>query len=132
MAIIVRDDGFHEDTWERDGGLFIDLEKFGQDVAAKVAERTALDIPNDVTTQSLLGLFDNVAMIQCLQVLGFHNEISRRIAKGMVFFHKFLLNKLYSISSRSVRIKGSLRESYTTTLLLHGGAQRIPRRRRHR
>ena len=64
MSIIVRDDGFHKDTWEADGGLFIDLEKFGQDVAPKAAEHTALDIPNDVATQSLTGLFGNVAMIR--------------------------------------------------------------------
>lgn len=64
MSIIVRDNGFQKDTWEQDGGLFIDLEKFGQDVAPKNADKTALDIPNSVNTQSLLGLFDNVTMIR--------------------------------------------------------------------
>lgn len=64
MSILVRDSGFIKDTWEAEGGLFIDLEKFGQDVAEKVAENTCLDIPNDVDTESLAILFDNVAMIR--------------------------------------------------------------------
>ncbi|MBO6814592.1 MAG: DUF934 domain-containing protein [Rhizobiaceae bacterium] len=64
MSIIVRDDGFHKDSWEADGGLFIDLEKFGQDVASKAPDKTALDIPNDVSAHSLTGLFNNVAMIR--------------------------------------------------------------------
>ena len=64
MSIIVRDDGFHQDTWEKDGGLFIDLEKFGQDVAEKDASKTALDIPNDAHIETLPKLFENVAMIR--------------------------------------------------------------------
>ncbi len=64
MSILVRDSGFATDTWEAEGGLFIDLEKFGQDVAEKVAENTCVDIPNDVQIDSLKGLFQNVAMIR--------------------------------------------------------------------
>jgi len=64
MSVIVKDDGFHKDTWEASGGLFIDLEKFGQDVTAKNPVNTALDVPNDTKLQSLLGLFQNVAMIR--------------------------------------------------------------------
>ena len=64
MAVIVRDDGFFPDTWEKEGGLFIDLEKYGQDVADKRPEKTALDIPNSVGVDSLEGLFEEVAMIR--------------------------------------------------------------------
>ncbi len=64
MSILVRDDGFAPDTWEAEGGLFIDLEKFGQDVSDKVPEKTCLDIPNDVTTESLKGLLASAAMIR--------------------------------------------------------------------
>jgi len=64
MSILVRDSGFEKDSWEAGGGLFIDLEKLGQDVAEKVAEHTCVDIPNDVQIDSLKGLFDNVAMIR--------------------------------------------------------------------
>ncbi len=64
MSILVRDSGFVKDEWEAKGGLFIDLEKFGQDVADKIAENTCLDIPNSVDTESLIALFDNVAMIR--------------------------------------------------------------------
>ncbi|MDJ0612500.1 MAG: DUF934 domain-containing protein [Rhizobiaceae bacterium] len=64
MSILVRDNGFAEDRWEAEGGLFIDLEKFGQDVAEKVSENTCVDIPNDVHIDSLKGLFENAAMIR--------------------------------------------------------------------
>jgi len=64
MSILVRDGGFVKDEWEAKGGLFIDLEKFGQDVAEKVAENTCLDIPNDVNADSLEAIFDNIAMIR--------------------------------------------------------------------
>ena len=64
MSIIVTDSGFAPDNWEENGKLFVDLEKFGQDVADKVAENTCLDIPNDVSTESLTGIFENVAMIR--------------------------------------------------------------------
>ena len=64
MSILVHDSGFVADTWVKDGGLFIDLEKYGQDVAEKAPDRTCLDIPNDVTVESLEGLFASVAMIR--------------------------------------------------------------------
>lgn len=64
MSVIVRDDGFHTDDWEANGGLFIDLEKYGQDVAEKDPANTCLDIPNDVSVASLSGLFENAAMIR--------------------------------------------------------------------
>lgn len=64
MSVLVRDTGFVKDEWQAKGGLFIDLEKYGQDVADKVVENTCLDIPNDVETESLVALFDNVAMIR--------------------------------------------------------------------
>ncbi len=64
MSIIVRDSGFEIDTWESDGGLFIDLEKYGQDVAEREPTKTAIDIPNDVTVESLKGLFESAAMIR--------------------------------------------------------------------
>ncbi len=64
MSIIVRDSGFEQDTWEAEGGLFIDLEKYGQDVADREASKTAIDIPNDVTVESLKGLFESAAMIR--------------------------------------------------------------------
>lgn len=64
MSILVRDEGFTADTWEAEGGLFIDLEKYGQDVAEKKPEKTCLDIPNSVKTESLEGLFESVAMIR--------------------------------------------------------------------
>ena len=64
MSIIVRDNGFSKDIWESEGGLFIDLEKYGQDVADRKAEKTAIDIPNDVTAESLKGLFASAAMIR--------------------------------------------------------------------
>lgn len=64
MSIIVRDSGFEMDTWESDGGLFIDLEKYGQDVAEREPTKTAIDIPNDVTVESLKGLFESAAMIR--------------------------------------------------------------------
>lgn len=64
MTTIVTDTGFSNDTWEIDGGMFIDLEKFGQDVTEKVPSLTCLDIPNDVPIESLQGLFANVAMIR--------------------------------------------------------------------
>lgn len=64
MSILVRDSGFTKDTWEADGGLFIDLEKLGQDLTEKVAEDTCLDIPNDIQIDSLKGILENVAMIR--------------------------------------------------------------------
>lgn len=64
MTLLVRDSGFENDTWLDEGGMFIDLEKYGQDVVEKVPEKTCLDIPNDVSVDSLLGLLDNVAMIR--------------------------------------------------------------------
>lgn len=64
MSIIVRDSGFAKDTWEADGGLFIDLEKYGQDVAERESVKTAIDIPNDITIASLKGLFESAAMIR--------------------------------------------------------------------
>ncbi|MGI9350895.1 MAG: DUF934 domain-containing protein [Rhizobiaceae bacterium] len=64
MSIIVRDSGFEKDTWEIQGGLFIDLEKYGQDVAERSPRKTCLDIPNDVRVESLTGLFGNAAMIR--------------------------------------------------------------------
>jgi len=64
MSILVRESGFVKDDWEATGGLFIDLEKFGQDVAEKVVENTCLDIPNNVDTESLVALFDTIAMIR--------------------------------------------------------------------
>lgn len=64
MPVIVRDGGFAQDDWEAQGGLFIDLEKYGQDVAERNAEVTCLDIPNDVSIASLKGLFENAAMIR--------------------------------------------------------------------
>lgn len=64
MSVIVRDSGFEKDTWEADGGLFIDLEKYGQDVAERDPDKTAIDIPNDVTINSLKGLFGSAAMIR--------------------------------------------------------------------
>lgn len=64
MSVIVRDSGFEKDTWEADGGLFIDLEKYGQDVAERDPAKTAIDIPNDVTINSLKGLFGSAAMIR--------------------------------------------------------------------
>lgn len=64
MSILVTDNGFKGDSWETNGGLFIDLEKYGQDVAEKVSHKTCLDIPNDVTVESLIGLFETVAMIR--------------------------------------------------------------------
>lgn len=64
MSIIVKDSGFEQDTWEAEGGLFIDLEKYGQDVAERKPELTCIDIPNDVSVDSLAGLFTNAAMIR--------------------------------------------------------------------
>ncbi|MEM9279582.1 MAG: DUF934 domain-containing protein [Pseudomonadota bacterium] len=64
MSVIVRDSGFEKDTWEAEGGLFIDLEKYGQDLAERSAENTCIDIPNDVAIESLKGLFGNAAMIR--------------------------------------------------------------------
>lgn len=64
MTVIVRDNGFSPDTWASDGGLFIDLEKFGQDVAEKLPAKTCLDVPNDVAADAVVGLFQNVAMIR--------------------------------------------------------------------
>ena len=64
MSILVSDSGFSTDTWASNGGLFIDLEKLGQDVAEKVAEDTCLDIPNDIQVDSLKGILENVAMIR--------------------------------------------------------------------
>lgn len=64
MSIIVKDSGFEQDTWEAEGGLFIDLEKYGQDVAERKPELTCIDIPNDVPVDSLAGLFTNAAMIR--------------------------------------------------------------------
>jgi len=64
MSIIVRDDGFHPDNWVSDDGLFIDLEKYGQDVAEKRADKTCLDIPNDVDVKSIVQTFDQAAMIR--------------------------------------------------------------------
>lgn len=64
MSVLVRDSGFIKDNWEAEGGLFIDLEKFGQDVAEKISENTCVDIPNDVQIDSLKGLFQNAAMIR--------------------------------------------------------------------
>lgn len=64
MAIIVTDDGFHPDRWEAGGGMFIDLEKYGQDVAEKVPERTCIDVPNNTPVESLKGLFPMAAMFR--------------------------------------------------------------------
>lgn len=64
MSVIVRDSGFEKDTWVAEGGLFIDLEKYGQDVTERAPEKTAIDIPNDVTIESLKGLFGSAAMIR--------------------------------------------------------------------
>ena len=64
MSVLVRDSGFEQDTWEAEGGLFIDLEKYGQDVAEHPSGKTCLDIPNDVSVESLKGLFRNAAMIR--------------------------------------------------------------------
>ena len=64
MSVIVRDSGFEQDTWEQEGGLFIDLEKYGQDVSERIPEKTCIDIPNDVTIESLKGLFESAAMIR--------------------------------------------------------------------
>ena len=64
MSVLVTDAGFSVDDWKNNGGLFVDLEKFGQDVAEKIPENTCLDIPNDVSADSLIGLFENVAMIR--------------------------------------------------------------------
>ncbi|MEM9331424.1 MAG: DUF934 domain-containing protein [Pseudomonadota bacterium] len=64
MSVIVRDSGFEKDTWEAEGGLFIDLEKYGQDVADHAPEKTCVDIPNDVKIESLLGVFENASMLR--------------------------------------------------------------------
>ena len=64
MSVIVKDNGFAPDHWEADGGLFIDLEKLGQDVAEKAPDITCVDIPNDIHVDSLKGLLENVAMIR--------------------------------------------------------------------
>lgn len=64
MSIIVRETGFSEDTWEADGGHFIDLEKFGQDLAEKAPANTCLDVPNSVSIESLKGILGSVAMIR--------------------------------------------------------------------
>ena len=64
MATIVTNSGFKKDLWEADGGYFIDLEKYGQDVADKQNEKTCLDIPNDVSVDSLSELLSHVAMIR--------------------------------------------------------------------
>ena len=64
MSVLVADSGFATDDWASNGGMFVDLEKFGQDTAEKVPEKTCLDIPNDVSADSLTGLFENVAMIR--------------------------------------------------------------------
>lgn len=64
MSVIVRDSGFEKDTWVLEGGIFIDLEKYGQDVAERDPAKTAIDIPNNVTVDSLKGLFASAAMIR--------------------------------------------------------------------
>ena len=64
MNTIVRDDGFHKDDWAALGGTFVDLEKYGQDVAEKTPEQTCLDIPNNLNVDTITGLFDQVAMIR--------------------------------------------------------------------
>lgn len=64
MSVIVRDSGFEKDTWEAQGGIFIDLEKYGQDVAERDPAKTSIDIPNDVSIESLKGLFHSAAMIR--------------------------------------------------------------------
>ena len=64
MSILVTENGFKEDYWASEGGLFIDLEKFGQDLAEKTPEQTCLDIPNDVQISSLAGIMENVSMIR--------------------------------------------------------------------
>lgn len=64
MSVIVRDSGFEKDTWEAEGGLFIDLEKYGQDVMEREPAKTAIDIPNNVTIESLKGLFGSAGMIR--------------------------------------------------------------------
>ena len=64
MSVLVTDTGFSKDDWQGNGGLFVDLEKFGQDTAEKIPEKTCLDIPNDVSADSLMGLFESVAMIR--------------------------------------------------------------------
>ena len=64
MSVIVRDNGFEKDTWELEGGIFIDLEKYGQDVMERDPSKTAIDIPNDVTIESLKGLFGSASMIR--------------------------------------------------------------------
>ncbi|MEO0327257.1 MAG: DUF934 domain-containing protein [Pseudomonadota bacterium] len=64
MSIIIRDDGFHPDNWEKDGGSFADLEKFGKDVAQNRADKVCIDVPNNTDAQSLYENFDNAAMIR--------------------------------------------------------------------
>ncbi len=64
MSVIVSDNGFGQDDWETRGGLFIDLEKYGQDIMDRKPDVTCLDIPNDVSVESLAGLFENAAMIR--------------------------------------------------------------------
>lgn len=64
MSVIVTDNGFQKDTWEAEGGLFIDLEKFGQDVTERDPKKTAIDLPNDVSSASLKGLFGSASMFR--------------------------------------------------------------------
>lgn len=64
MSVLVRDDGFHTDTWETEGGMFIDLEKYGQDVSEKQPQNTCIDVPNDTSVDSLKGLFNQAAMMR--------------------------------------------------------------------
>ena len=64
MNVIVRDDGFHSDEWLEQGGTFIDLEKYGQDLVEKPKDKTALDIPNDVELDTLSAILGAVDMIR--------------------------------------------------------------------
>jgi len=64
MSVLVRDGGFVEDDWEVQGGLFIDLEKYGQDVAERKPQDTCIDIPNTATIENLRGILESAAMIR--------------------------------------------------------------------
>lgn len=64
MSVLVRDNGFAADTWEANGGLFIDLEKYGQDVVDKQVSNTCLDISNDTRVEGLKGILEHVSMIR--------------------------------------------------------------------
>ncbi|MEM7215216.1 MAG: DUF934 domain-containing protein [Pseudomonadota bacterium] len=64
MSVIVRNSGFEKDTWEMEGGLFIDLEKFAQDVVERSPENTCIDVPNDTNLNSLKGVLESASMIR--------------------------------------------------------------------